>query len=494
MLFKKIGLFAIIVISLVISVVFPLQAQDQIWTNSTPIVQDAGAGPGVELGMRFISTVAGTITAIRFYKAASNIGTHVGSLWSSTGTLLGSVQFAGETASGWQQMTLPTPVAILANNPYVVSYYAPLSHFAADQNYTWPVNSPPLQASGSVYVYGPGGVFPTQNYNSTNYWVDVVFSTTVVSSSVPNMMGDTQAAATTAITGASLVVGTVTQQSSGTVPSGDVISETPAAGTSVASGSAVNLVISTGQGVGCPCTSWSSSAAPTVADAGGGPGVEVGVKFTASSSGTITGVRFYKSSANTGTHVGNLWSSTGTLLASATFSGETASGWQQVNFSSPVSITAGAVYVASYYTSVSHYSADQGFFATTGVSNGPLEALASAGNGGNGVYMYGSTSSFPSNSYNSTNYWVDVIFVPNPALSCPPPPHSAVLAWQAPSGVTQFNVYQNGVQITSSPISATTYTVSGLTAGSVLTFSVTSILNGSESSPSVLPTLTVPSP
>ena len=101
---------------------------------------------------------------------------------------------------------------------------------------------------------------------------------------------------------------------------------------------------------------------------------------------------------------------------------------------------------------------------------------------------------FPTQNYNSTNYWVDVIFVPNPAISCPPPPHSAVLAWQAPSGVTQFNVYQNGVKITPSPISATTYTVSGLTAGSVLTFSVTSILNGSESSPSVLPTLTVPSP
>jgi hypothetical protein len=108
--------------------------------------------------------------------------------------------------------------------------------------------------------------------------------------------------------------------------------------------------------------------------------------------------------------VGNLWSSTGTLLASATFSGETASGWQQVNFSSPVAITAGTVYVASYYTSVSHFSADQGFFATTGVSNAPLEALASAGNGGNGVYMYGSTSSFPSNTFNSTNYWVDVVF------------------------------------------------------------------------------------
>jgi hypothetical protein len=63
---------------------------------------------------------------------------------------------------------------------------------------------------------------------------------------VPNVVGDTQAAATTAITGARLVVGTVTTQASSTVPSGDVISESPSAGTSVNSGSAVNLVVSTG--------------------------------------------------------------------------------------------------------------------------------------------------------------------------------------------------------------------------------------------------------
>ena len=65
---------------------------------------------------------------------------------------------------------------------------------------------------------------------------------------VPNVVGDTQAAATTAITGAGLVVGTVTAAPSGTVPSGDVISESPVAGTSVAAGSAVNLVISSGGG------------------------------------------------------------------------------------------------------------------------------------------------------------------------------------------------------------------------------------------------------
>ena len=86
--------------------------------------------------------------------------------------------------------------------------------------------------------------------------------------------------------------------------------------------------------------------------------MELGVKFTSDTSGHITGIRFYKASTNTGTHVGNLWSSTGTLLASANFSGETASGWQQVNFSTPVAITDNTVYVGSYHANGGHYSAD----------------------------------------------------------------------------------------------------------------------------------------
>ena len=68
--------------------------------------------------------------------------------------------------------------------------------------------------------------------------------------SVPNVVGLTQAAATSAITGVGLVVGTVTTASSSTVPSGSVISQTPAAGTSVAAGSAVNLVVSSGALIG----------------------------------------------------------------------------------------------------------------------------------------------------------------------------------------------------------------------------------------------------
>ena len=57
------------------------------------------------------------------------------------------------------------------------------------------------------------------------------------------------------------------------------------------------------------------------------------------------GVRFYKYSDNTGTHIGSLWCSAGTLLATGTFSDESASGWQELDFSSPVPITAGTTYV-----------------------------------------------------------------------------------------------------------------------------------------------------
>src|SRR6185437_5330175 len=88
------------------------------------------------------------------------------------------------------------------------------------------------------------------------------------------------------------------------------------------------------------CSIWSSTATPANPSANDSGSVEVGLKFKSDQAGYITGIRFYKGSANTGTHTGTLWSSTGTQLATATFTGETASGWQQVNFSSPVQITA----------------------------------------------------------------------------------------------------------------------------------------------------------
>ena len=175
------------------------------------------------------------------------------------------------------------------------------------------------------------------------------------------------------------------------------------------------VTVTVGSGTPNPCsgsTLWPATAVPTVAADADTSAVELGVKFRSDVNGTACGVRFYKGSANTGTHVGKLWSSGGTLLAQATFTGETASGWQQVNFSSPVAITANTVYVASYHAPNGRYAVNEGYF-TTGVDTPPLHALRDGASGGNGVYLYG-TGGFPTNTFGASNYWVDVVFIAGP--------------------------------------------------------------------------------
>ena len=167
------------------------------------------------------------------------------------------------------------------------------------------------------------------------------------------------------------------------------------------------LLLSGGDPAGA--TLWGGAATPRNPSEPDSQAVEVGVKFTADVAGSITGIRFYKDSTNTGIHVGNLWTAGGTLLASATFGDETPSGWQQVNFATPVAIQPDTVYVASYHTDVGHYAEDDNYF-TSGVNSGPLHALADGASGLNGVYAYGSTSTFPNNGDQASNYWVNVVF------------------------------------------------------------------------------------
>jgi hypothetical protein len=159
----------------------------------------------------------------------------------------------------------------------------------------------------------------------------------------------------------------------------------------------------------CPCTIWSSSTIPANAWANDASSIELGVKFRSDVNGSITGIRFYKGPPNTGTHIGNLWSSSGTLLARATFTGETASGWQQVTFATPVAITAGTTYVASYFAPSGGYAYDYNYFASNGTDNPPLHALANSVSP-DGVFLYAGASSFPTTTTTSgTNYWVDVV-------------------------------------------------------------------------------------
>ncbi|MDQ1535508.1 MAG: large repetitive protein, partial [Actinomycetota bacterium] len=171
---------------------------------------------------------------------------------------------------------------------------------------------------------------------------------------------------------------------------------------------------------GCPCSIWDNSPVPTRLGLNDDNGtIDYGVKFRSDVDGDVTGFRFYKSPGETGTHTGHLWDTNGTLLASATFTGESASGWQQVTLASPIPITANTTYISSIFSSAGFYPADNFYFASNGVDNSPLHALAAGVDGDNAVYHEGSTDAFPDQSFRSTNYWADVVFS-NGADTTPP--------------------------------------------------------------------------
>ncbi len=197
---------------------------------------------------------------------------------------------------------------------------------------------------------------------------------------------------------------TLTIRSRATDDSGNIESPTPSITVTVGSGS--------GQVI-CPCTIWPSTATPAATDPDT-RAVELGVRFRASQDGTITGIRYYKPTTATGTHVGTLWTGTGTKLATATFTNESASGWQQANFAAPVAVTANTTYVASYYAP-SRYAVSSAYFASAPTTRGPLTALQNGTDGGNGLYRYGNAAgTFPNSTYNSENYWVDVVYQDTP--------------------------------------------------------------------------------
>jgi hypothetical protein len=148
---------------------------------------------------------------------------------------------------------------------------------------------------------------------------------------------------------------------------------------------------------------------PGTVDAPDTSPIEVGLAFKSDSAGNITGVRFYKSSNDTGTHLGHLWTSAGALLGTVTFSGETASGWQQASFATPISIQANTTYVVSYYAPNGNYSANNGYFSSAGVDSPPLHALSNVTTS-NGLYNYVTGGGFPNQTFGATNYWVDVVF------------------------------------------------------------------------------------
>ena len=115
--------------------------------------------------------------------------------------------------------------------------------------------------------------------------------------------------------------------------------------------------------VNCPCSIWGTDTTPASLDSGDAGSIEVGVKFTTDIFGTVTGIRFYKATANTGhAHRQPVDRRAASCSAQRDVHGETASGWQQVNFAQPVPINPNTTYVASYFAPKGHYAQDEGYF------------------------------------------------------------------------------------------------------------------------------------
>ena len=294
---------------------------------------------------------------MRFYKGSANTGTHTGNLWSASGTLLASVTFTGESASGWQQALFSAPVAITAGTTYVVSYHAPNGNYSTTRpGFSSEVGNYPLRgladsAGGNgVYRYGASG-FPTGSYQATNYWVDVVYAQTAVDTTAPSVTSRTPAAGATNVATSAVVTATFDEavvpasivfelrNGSGALVPASVSYDAPTRtarltpSQALAFGVTFTATLSGGAdaaGNVMTSTSWSfttaagppsvatsvfaASAVPAVASSGDASAVELGMKFRSDLDGFIRGVRFYKGAANTGTHTGNLWSASGTLL------------------------------------------------------------------------------------------------------------------------------------------------------------------------------------
>lgn len=149
--------------------------------------------------------------------------------------------------------------------------------------------------------------------------------------------------------------------------------------------------------------------------------VEVGLRFTATQPGTIVAIRFLRAHDDTATHPVRLWSEAGERLAAVDSGPGSAGAWQEVRLPTPLTVDTGD-YVVSYQTTRYRVSVD---FFRSPLRSGPLTAPDDAG-----VFTYGS-GGFPGATWHSSNYWVDLVFRPDPDHPTSSIPRTALAA--APS-------------------------------------------------------------
>ncbi|MEV8442327.1 DUF4082 domain-containing protein [Actinosynnema sp. NPDC051121] len=421
-----------------------------LWSDAdVPSTASAADGAALELGVKWRATHDGYVRGVRFYKGAGNTGTHTGSLWSTAGVRLATGTFRDETASGWQTLVFPAPVAVTGGATYVASYFAPAGHYSFDRGYfaqssrfLEPLTGLQTGVDGANGVFRAGGGFPVTSSGDTNYWVDVVWApepgadtrppdltattpvdgagSTPLSTTVTAAFDEPVAPGSTefTLTGpAGPVAGTTSSSGNGTtarfrpdapLPAGTTFTASVRVGDASGNRTAAltwRFTTGTPRAAECPCTLWDDFTTPAAPATGDAQPVELGVRVRFAGKGEVLGVRFYKGDGNTGTHTGSLWTSSGSRLATGTFTGETTTGWQTLTFAAPVAVQAATTYLVSYYAPNGHYAATQRHFESQPTTYGPITA---PGDGENGVFRYG--GGFPTTGYLASNYWVDVVY------------------------------------------------------------------------------------
>ena len=427
-----------------------------LWDSSATPAAFSNETDALELGTRFTASAAGSITALQFYKAPGSPGPHIGHLWDADGTLRATAAYTSETASGWQQVNLTTPVPVEAGRQYIVSYFSPggvypltAGYFTSAATVSGALTAPrsTTSAGNGLFRYGPSAV-PNGTWNASNYWADVLFEPSTVgnvpaptvvdhspsrdlsgvarssavsvsfaapieSSSLQFKLlapGGANVPATVALDGASQSA-TLTPNSQLAAGTTYQVTVTATAPGGPSMPSPVQWSFTTAAAAGStPATLWTTDVIPAVETADDTDAVEVGTRFTVERDGVITAVRFYKGPGNDGPHVGHVWSAAGALMGTAQFNDETATGWQQASLIAPVEVTAGSTYVVSYHAPKGRYAVASGYFSGTPRNASPLVAPASTSGAGNGLFVYGA-GGFPNGSWGAASYFVDVVFI-----------------------------------------------------------------------------------
>ena len=182
---------AMMIVALLISQPSMVRAASQYTLNGSSWTFSTYTQGPLTLGVRMNTTAEGSVTKVRFYKDPIFAGAHTVYVWNSLGTVLAQQVFQNETASGWQELTLNTPVLIAANSTFTVGFSLTDGGFVFNTTPLANQTSGPLTVLNGHYSLTPDS-FPNQS-NAFHYLIDLTFvvqdPTIPVNSLAPSITG-----------------------------------------------------------------------------------------------------------------------------------------------------------------------------------------------------------------------------------------------------------------------------------------------------------------